>query len=382
METVTAFAARHQQHTAPVLTAEPEANRTLSVAVTYLLSEDGRKASLLAGGDGHAVQRLTVDVPANRLHLVSVGNDGSARLKLRPQFRREANVRIVRIDEDPTYDAPPTIEELFRAAAENHQLERSYDAERHAAVLKRRDADRARRAQLAQAFLTDQTQRALVHPAPTPKRCFLISDQGRVLFDVTKDDGPAKAVPAEAHRRFRADLRARRDENLRTRAAQLALHEEKTRVAAEWIAMHGTPEQQARQAAGVLPLSEAIEVMTDHAFAALADRDRYRHDGLARLQELVRTYQQHRDVMLHPRDLLVTSADARQMTAEHFEAVSEFRRLLPEATVTVRVHKLAWRSNPRVALPPLYGIVVTLRVGPFAFRREYVLPNHAKQGTD
>jgi hypothetical protein len=51
--------------------------------------------------------------------------------------------------------------------------------------------------------------------------------QGRVLFDATTDDGLAKEVPAEAHRRFRADLRTRREENLRLRAEQLALHEEK-----------------------------------------------------------------------------------------------------------------------------------------------------------
>jgi len=371
MESVTAFAPRHQQPTATVMTAEPDASRTLSVAVTYLLSEDGRKALLLAGGDGRAVQRLTVDVPSNRLHLVSVDNDGSARLKLRPQYRRDVNVQIVRIDEDPTYDAPPTLEELFRAAAENHQLERAYHAERQAAVLKRRDVDRARRAQLAQTFLADQTQRALVHPAPTSKRCFLTSDQGRVLFDVTKDDGPAKEVPPEAHRRFRTDLRARRDENMRTRAAQLALHEEKLRVAGEWIANHGTPEQQARQAAGALPLAEAIEAMTDQAFSVLCDWPRYEHDGVSRMRDLLRTHPEHRNVVLHEPDLVFTSVDAHKMTAAQFAVVSELRRLLPHATVTLRLHRAAWRTRPEVALPPVCGILVVLRLGPFTFRREY-----------
>ena len=44
-------------------TAGPEVARTLSVTASYLLSEDGRKASLLAGGDGHAVQQITLQVP-------------------------------------------------------------------------------------------------------------------------------------------------------------------------------------------------------------------------------------------------------------------------------------------------------------------------------
>ena len=38
-----------------------------------------------------------------------------------------------------------------------------------------------------------------------------------------------------------------------------ALHEEKKRYTEEWITKHGTPEQQARQTAGVLPMEEAIE---------------------------------------------------------------------------------------------------------------------------
>ena len=38
--------------------------QTLNVAAMYTLSETGRKTSVLAGGDGKAVQRLTLPVPA------------------------------------------------------------------------------------------------------------------------------------------------------------------------------------------------------------------------------------------------------------------------------------------------------------------------------
>jgi molecular chaperone DnaJ len=55
----------------------------------YLLSETGRKASLLSGGNGRAVQQIQVQVPVNRLHLVSVSGKGVARLKLRPRFERD-----------------------------------------------------------------------------------------------------------------------------------------------------------------------------------------------------------------------------------------------------------------------------------------------------
>ena len=51
MDTVTAFAPRRQEAITSVLTLEnPETTKALAVKATYLLSEDGRKASLLAGG--------------------------------------------------------------------------------------------------------------------------------------------------------------------------------------------------------------------------------------------------------------------------------------------------------------------------------------------
>src|SRR5262249_40798620 len=85
------------------------AARLLTVTATYVLSEDGRKASLLAGGNGRAVQELSVDVPGNRLHLVSVDDDGVARLKLRPRYDRDGEQRVVRLDSPPTYDRPPSL---------------------------------------------------------------------------------------------------------------------------------------------------------------------------------------------------------------------------------------------------------------------------------
>src|SRR5207237_484899 len=160
-------------------------------------------------------------------------------------------------------------------------------------------------------------------PPPTPKQCYLTTERGRVLFDVNTDDSPARDVPLEAHRRFRADLRARREENLRRRADQIALHEEKKRFIGEWIAARGTPDQQARQAAGVLAMEEAIEALTDQAFGVLADRPRYLHDGVECLQRRLRQILQHSDVVLTRDDLAVTGADAKEMTSPQWAMVQE-----------------------------------------------------------
>jgi hypothetical protein len=373
MDAVTAFAPRRSEALPSMAAvAAPDPHTTLAVTATYRLSEDGRKASLLAGGNGKALQQLTVNVPVSRLHLVSVDAEGTACLKLRPRYDQTADQKITRVDDVPTYDVPPTIEELFREAARNYQLERTYETERRTARQERQDAYHERRAALAKAFLADPAQRALVHPAPSPNRCYIAGENGRrVLFDSNADVGVARDVPAEAHRRFRADLRIRRERNLQDRAAQLALHEEKKRVIAEWIAAHGTPEQRARQAAAVLPMDEAIEAMTDEAFAALSGRTIYVHDGIGRLQQHLRQCPEHADVVVTRDDLLVSSANVDRMTAAQFALVQEVRGLVPAATVTLRMHKLVWRRNRQVALDPVFGILVTQRVGPFTFRREY-----------
>jgi hypothetical protein len=369
MDTVTAISERRLE--AVLTPGTPATMKTLTVTATYLLSEEGRKASLLDGGDGKAVQQLSLQVPANRLHLVSVDARGVARLKLRPQYRLDGDNGIVRVDAAPTYDAPPEVEELFREAARNHQLERAYHAERLAAKTKRREADLERRAAVAKAFLGDPSRRALAHPTPTTKRCVVETEDGRVFFDADTDAPPARDVPAEAHRRFRADLRAQREHNLETRREQIAQHEEKKRFSAEWIAKHGTPEQQARQAAGVLPMDEVIDAISEHAFEAVANRPRYVADGLVRLQALVRQLSGHENALLTATDVSVTGDSVQEMTATQWALVNEFQALLPDASITLRRHVVEWKRDRAVHVGPVFGVLVTKRVGPFIVRREF-----------
>jgi hypothetical protein len=375
MDTVTAISDRRLE-AVPAPGASPS-TKALTVTATYLLSEDGRKASLLDGGDGKAVQQLSVQVPANRLHLVSVDAQGVARLKLRPRYQLDGDNGIARIDAAPTYDAPPDVEELFREAARNHQLERAYQSERQASKIKRREADQDRRATIAKAFLSDLTRRALVHPTPSPTRCVIQTEEGRVFFDAGTDLAPARDVPPEAHRRFRADLRAERDQNLKTRASQLAQHEEKKRFAATWIAEHGTPEQRVRQAAGVLPIEETIEAMTDHAFAALADLARYVADGPAQIQNAVKRLTLGSEPMVSTADVIVTSSNAETMTASQWAIVGKIRERIPDATVILRVHNVSWKKDRTIAVGPFFGIRVTKWLGPFTLRREFAVDDES-----
>ncbi|MDQ1579639.1 MAG: hypothetical protein QOD05_414, partial [Microbacteriaceae bacterium] len=313
----------------------------------------------------------SLQVPANRLHLVSVDAHGVARLKLRPRYLLDGDNGIVRIDTAPTYDTSPDVEELFREAARNHQLEGAYRAERHTAKIKRREADQDRRANVAKAFLADPTRRALAHPTPSPKRCLVETEDGRIFFDANADPAPAKDVPAEAHRRFRDDLRVTREQNLKTRAEQMAQHEEKKKFAADWIAAHGTPDQQVRQAAGVLSIEEAIEAMNDYAFGPLADRPRYVPDGVSRIQEALNgRMPAGGEATVSAADVAVSSTNAETMTAAQWAAITEIHAILPDATVVLRLHSVSWKKDRTITVPR-FGILVTQRVGPFTVRREF-----------
>jgi len=44
-----------------------------------------------------------------------------------------------------------------------------------------------------------------------------------------------------------------------------------------------------------------------------------------------------------------------------------------DATVTLRMHKVAWKRNPRIALPVVFGVLVTEKRPPFTLRREYAV---------
>jgi hypothetical protein len=375
METVTRFESRRAEQLVET-TAPPQtdAARMLAVTASYLLSEDGRKASLLSGGNGRALQELVIQVPANRLHLVAVDAQGRARLKLRPRFELNGDQRVVRIDAPPTYDTPPSIEDLFREAGRNHQLEHAFHAEHSAARHVEREADRQRRGEVAEAFLKEPQQRPLRRPTPNPQRCHLDTKYGRLVFDVRSDEGDARLVPPEAYKRFRADLRARSEAKQRETAAQIASHEEKKRAIADWIAEFGTPQQQARHAAGVLPMQEVLEAMADQAFAAGDSFERYPFDGAARLQQRLRQLPQHAQVAVNPTDLKIFGTDAVTATEAQWMLVQRLQAAFADATVTLRQHRIAWKGDSEAPTLTMYGVIVTLKVGPFDLRREYAAP--------
>ena len=351
-----------------------ERMQALTVTATYRLSEEGRKASLLAGGDGREVQETTLAVPTNRIHLVSVDAEGHARLRLRPRYYLNAEQRVIRDDAPPTFDALPVIEDLLKEAGRNHQLERAYKIDQAETKRKRQDGKFNVHQQVAEAFLADPTLRAHQHPRPTPRQCYLTARNRVVLFDAKRDHGAARQVPPEAYRRFCADERARIERGQEIFRREFGVHQERERLIAEWVATHGTGDQRDRHAAKMLPLSEVLEGMADEEFAAAAGRPRYVYDGVARLEAHLRQFPQYTNVVMTKSDLRVTTAHAEHATDAQWALIQELRTLFPDAKVILQRHRLGWARDENAPSVTLWGVLVTRKVGPLNVRREYLAP--------
>ena len=116
------------------------------VKIKYLLSEEGRKKSLLAGGDGKEKQVVEADITPEVLELAEVDHDGEAVLNLTYALTSDLKVglkfgeiRIVELVGSFTFDAPQTAEQLIvaekarRARIEAKRLELQPELERERA---------------------------------------------------------------------------------------------------------------------------------------------------------------------------------------------------------------------------------------------------------
>ncbi len=350
--------------------------QTVSVVAVYRLSESGRKASLLAGGNGRERQQVALDVPVTRLHLVHVDPNGTARLRLKPRFElRAESQRVVRVEESPQYDAPPSTDALLQDAARNHQLEATYQAQGVSQRSTRLETSRTWRDEVAVSFLSDAARRAITHPSPTPRRCVLPTDRGRMDFDAKRDRGAARDVPLEAYRRFQADLRARRERAQDDVDTFHAAHAEKQRLVGEWTTEHGTTDQRARLAAGVLPLEEIVEAMTAQAFALVARLPAYGRDGATRLQAYLRAFPPYAEAVVSAAALAVTTRYLTEATSAQWALMQQVKAAVPDAQVFLRERVLSWTADPKAPQLRIVTVLGFTKVGPLTLRREFCIPD-------
>lgn len=355
--------------------AEPQ--RTMKVRAEYRLTEAGRKASLLNGGNGQAGQRVMLTLPATRLHLVHVAKDGIAMLKLRPQFKLNAEQRIVLIDGRPSFDHVPAVDELLEVAARNHELERAFFGQKTTARLSRRETYTQFIEETAREFLADPTRRAVVHPTPSTRKCQLVTARGPIYFFANYGSATVRQVPQEACKRFRNDLRIRNGQQAIQREHDTTVNAERRRLMEEWVAANGTPEQRERFTAGALPKSEWLTAAADCAFEALSAMPAYDSNGARTMQDFLRQLPAHGSVVVTYADYRVVTKPLTTATPAQWEWMQYARGHVQDANVHLRERELIWNGDPRAPRHRTVTLLVTTKLGPLTLRREFTVPEAA-----
>jgi hypothetical protein len=342
--------------------------RTIKALAVVQLSARGRRASLLAGGDGRALQRLHVDVPPSAVDLIRVNRRGEASLVLGPRIVALPNGRLRRLREPMLYDAPPTNEQLLVDARAVAALREAYVTQRSLAYVAAKEA-------FAQEFLQDAARRAIVHPPPTAQRCAFRTEHGVLVFRHT-DAGAAAVVPVEAHRRFRADLAERARRNQSQAARDMAIHQAKHLSMARWIEQHGSADQQSRLAAGRLSDAEMYEAIADDVFGPLQAWPRYMHDARGDLLTCYREVDASAPGDIPAAQVKVESTVVVHLSADQWSQLAAMQAAVPEAVMTVRRYRIYWSDRPARHDPHViqFAVLVKYRLDPLTIVRSYMLP--------
>jgi hypothetical protein len=357
-----------EARTTPADDAPAVVQRPIKALAIVQLSARGRRASLLAGGDGRALQHLHVDVPPSAADLVRVNRRGEASLVLGPRIVALPSGQLRLLRDARLYDVPPTNEQLLADARAVAALRQAYVTQRSLAYTAAKEA-------LAQDFLQDAERRAIVHPPPTAQRCAFQTQRGVLVFRHT-DAGTAAVVPVEAHRRFRADLAERARRNESQAARDMAIHQAKHLSMARWIEQHGSADQQSRLAAGRLSDAEMYEAIADEVFGPLREWPRYMHDARGDLLKRYRDVDASAPGDIPAAQVKVESTVVVHLSADQWHQLAAMQAAVPQAVMTVRRYRIYWSDRPARHDPHViqYAVLVKYRIDPLTIVRSYVLP--------
>lgn len=146
--------------------------------------------------------------------------------------------------------------------------------------------------------------------------------------------------------------------------AREAAHEqaEADQIAA-WVSEHGTANQQARMAAGLLPREEVLQEIEAAAYAALNEFPRYVPLAGKDVAHVAGCYGE---------SVHFSSEAAKEATAEEWERMEAIRVAAPAgASIELRTHRGQCQQRGCDLDAYRSGIKVTITVGAFEFTREY-----------
>lgn len=327
----------------------------MQVTLRYKLSEDGRKAALLAGEPATTEVERAVEVEdlAPLADVLDVAANGTAAIGTEETHRRD------------TFNTSPTVEQVAEAIR----------AQRREQAAKRAAWDAA-----AAAFMADPEARAdyvgLGYHAT-------VGFQAEGFKDRLDHDN-AGPVFAEANRREKIDRDAREAarkaeqqrewaEREAKAAAEAAEREAKLAGARAWnepfLAGHGDDSQRERFAAGLLPDDETVDLVREVVFRALEEFPLYVPMRPGDVCECNPDYGDG------PCNVEFSSLKATEATAEEWERLRAMKvacegdHYLDGAQVELRTHTGESQSCEHTVIRT--AIAVRVQAGPHRLRRLY-----------
>ncbi|MFZ3047158.1 MAG: hypothetical protein WA151_14700 [Desulfatirhabdiaceae bacterium] len=154
--------------------------------------------------------------------------------------------------------------------------------------------------------------------------------------------------------------RLEKEKESRKKLAIAASAERRKNQLSAWVVEHGTDNQKKRFKEGFLPEDEIVYAIRDQAFAPLADEPRY--EKLTKGDVCDSDEDWHHDVGFNV-------YDADKLSAEEFDKLESLRGIMPEATITPRMH--IGECDECETRVRRVSFKVTMVVGELTLTREY-----------
>lgn len=193
------------------------------------------------------------------------------------------------------------------------------------------------------------------------------------------------AAAKEEIERLNAEVKSKREESKKIKEDVERAQEEKKRAEelakrsqiAAWVAEKGTDNQKKRAELGLLPDDEVIDAIREEAFSPLSGQGSpevyfRRYQKITR-QEVPYWCEYDEDAP-HAK---FGAEDAETATAEQFAALERIQARMPDAKITLRVHR-GWckeceTPDGEEGNIERYSLRVAVSVGAFDFAREYAV---------
>lgn len=354
--------------------------------ITYFLSVEGQKASILAGGDGKQTQELLVEVAPQDLDLFNVHADGSLAFVGWPKRLRYFYNYMDKpefLTDPPRFDAPQDYDSIIAfsradhisadiatAIEENIQLflgegyslppglpqDHPRRGELEAIQAQRDEAKRLKKEEAARADAAGKAEETAERVAAFLKNPDFDKAQVSKFVDPPEFYFQSTHWPSYGER-FGLD-------SPHYAAIDAAWQADQARKQAQedfldtWIEEHGTDSEKERHAEGLLPRGEVF----DHIKATLFGvRPKFNWKD----SKPDCTCEYDNCAAAHDVD------DAAELTEAEFESLKQLRADFPDAEVTPRVHKITRSTCEEQAKVAAGRVQIT--VGPFTFTRSFQL---------